>query len=460
MRFFQKGFLKIIALLGVTSAVAGLGPLTMPTRALAQDETIPIIDVSKIPRPPIVAVPDFRPMNDMSRGDDAGFRLGRSTRETIDFTGLCEVADPALYPTSMASGTEAEDFSAWKALGAEYLIRGDFERLDGGRYKVEFRLFDVRLQKMELGKRYTGERDALDRMVMKFMDEFIGFLRPGNKKGALDSKIAYITDKSGRSEVHMMDTDGSHDTAITSNHTLNVSPAWSHDGKYLLYTSYRARNPDLYIRDVYKGSEIKFFSARGLNTAGEFSPDGSRVAFSREGDDGNIDIYIIGVNGKGLKRVTTSSAIEVSPTWSPDGNFMAFVSDRTGRPQIYLLDLRQGAEGTSNPAVRLTYQGDYNTSPAWSPDGRKLAYTGRTGGQFDLYLIIMEASDRPVKRITQTMANEENPSWSPDGLFLVYDSNRYGNYDIYIISIYKKVPRRLTTGSAKDRMATWSPKVN
>jgi len=422
--------------------------------AWGQDEYefIPIIKKSTRTR---VAVPDFHPARQLPANDPASPKLTRALRDTVDMTGLLELIPPDSYPGAGLPG-EKENLAAWKLINADLLIRGDVARVGEKRYQVEFRCYDLKQDRMVLGKRYTGGSELFNRMVLKYMDELLYWLT--GRKSALDSRIAYVSDQTGRNEIRMMDTDGGNSQAVTGNKTLNLSPAWSPDGRYLLYVGYRDRNPDLYIRDVESTKDTKFYSASGLNIAGEFSPDGRWIAFCREDRDANVDVYVISREGRDLRRITTSAAIDVSPTWSPDGKLMAFVSDRVGTPQIYLLDLTRGAEGPNNPAVRLTYEGSYNSSPAWSPDGRYIAYTGRVGGQFDLFLIEMGGQGRPVKRLTATVANEEDPAWSPDGRFLAYDSTESGNYDIYIRSIYGGTPRRITSLAAKERMPAWSPK--
>ena len=409
--------------------------------------------------PSSVAVPDFEFMNEAPEGDDIDRFLTHKMRNTINFTGLFEVKNPAEYPAPLYDRGKPE-LDPWQDLGVQFLVRGVVADLGDGRYQIEIRCYDVNQERMVIGKRYTGEKDLLNRMVLRFVDEMIGWLHPNKGKGALDSRIAYVNDKSGRNEIHVMDTDGSHDRAVTANRTLNLLPSWSPHSRYIIYTGYQARNPDLYLANLDKGKEYKLYGERGLNMAGEFSPDGSMVAFSRENSAGNMDIYIIGTDGRGLKRVTSAPSIEISPTWSPDGKLLAFVSDRSGSPQVYILDLTKGAESTRNQAVRLTRQGSYNTSPAWSPDGKYIAYSGRVGGQFDLFLIIMSGgSASHVRRITRTNADEENPAWSTDSRFMIFNSNKYGNYDIFITSIYSGSPKRITTGRANEKMPSWSSRI-
>jgi len=442
-----RGLLPALVIILMTALIA---------QPAAADDNYEFIVITKARQKIRVAVPTFRTPSGSDQIGEEAAAITESMRETVRMTGLFELIPPDSYPDPIVPGGE-ENFSAWSLIRTDLLIRGDMAPLGSGRYQVELRLYDVKQKKMVLGKRYTGARDMLSRMSLRFMDEILGWLTP--KKGALDARIAYVTDRSRRDEIHVMDTDGSHDQAITTNRTMNLSPAWSRDGRYLVYTGYRARNPDLYIADLVENRTWRFFAREGLNNAAEFSPDGRMVAFNREAADGNIDIYLMELGSKKLRRITTAWSVEVSPTWSPDGRYLAFVSDRTGSPQVYILDLSRGPETSNNPAVRITQDGSYNTSPAWSPDGRWIAYTGRVGGQFDLFLIDMGKEGKNVRRLTATIANEEDPTWSPDSRFLVYASNKYGNYDIFLMSIYGGSPKRLTTSPAKDRMPAWSPRT-
>lgn len=395
-----------------------------------------------------VAVPAFR-------GDGhAAQLLTQSLREGFAMIGLFELVDPASYPDLSLPGA-ANDFSVFKVLGADYVVTGEAVRLDASRYQVEIRCQSLRQDKMVLGKRYSGGSDLLNRMALKYLDEFLNWLT--GRAGGLDARIAYISTPAGTrgSTVRVMDTDGRHDSQLTTARSLYLSPAWSPDGRFLAYTGYRARNPDIYLADISQGKEVKFFASEGTNASPQFSPDGRSMAFSRE-ENGNMDLFVITVPGKEVRRLTSSRGDEISPAWSPDGHYLAFVSNRGGSPHVYMIDLTRGAEGPGNPAVRLT-EGSRAEYPAWSPDGRFIAYSGMVGGQYDIFLIDMGGS-RGARRLTATPANEERPTWSADSRFLAYASNPGGNYDIYITSIYGGTPRRITTSAANDRMPAWSPK--
>jgi TolB protein len=444
----RRGRALAAVLLIVLSAVAG-----------AQVVEEGFLVVRKVPNPVRVAVPMFVATNALPEGDQALTILTDKMRDVISFTGLFELIDPAAYPQPMV-GAGGDDLDGYALIRAQFLIRGAVAYKGDGKYQAVIRCYDVKTKQQVLAKTYTASGDLFNRMVLRFVDDLLGWIHPSSGRGALDARIAFVTDRSRRNEIHAMDTDGMHDQPITRNGTLNLFPAWAPNGRFLIYTGYQARNPDIYLANLDEGKEWKLFGERGTNIAGEFSKDGRNISFSREGSNGNMDIYTIGTDGKGLTRLTRSPAIEISPTWSPDGKLMAFVSDRTGTPQIYLLDLAAGVESPDNPAVRVTQEGSYNTEPSWSPDGRYIAFSGRVNGQFDLFIVNMSgAAPEITKRITQTPENEEHPRWSPDSRFLIFQSTKYGNYDIYIMSIYGHEPKRITTGAANERQPTWSPRI-
>src|SRR6266516_3295072 len=175
------------------------------------------------------------------------------------------------------------------------------------------------------------------------------------------------------------------------------------------------------------------------------------------------DIYVINSNGTGLTRLTTDPAYDASPTWSPDGSKIAFMSYRDGPAAIYVMN----ADGT-NP-VALTNHAGSDEQPAWSPDGRKIAFASNRDGHYEIYL--MNADGTGVARLTNNPSNPDpllqittaGPDWSPDGTKLAFSQGicdrPYGcHYDVYVMNADGSGVTRLTAGpdhySAGPR---WSP---
>jgi TolB protein len=127
---------------------------------------------------------------------------------------------------------------------------------------------------------------------------------------------------------------------------------------------------------------------------------------------------------------------------------MAFASDRSGGPQIYVMD----ADGGNTR--RLTKKGSYNSAPAWSPDGAWIAYEKDVGGQFDIWLIDPEGEVN-VPLITHPRS-DESPTWAPNSRKLSFSSNRAGEADIYVVDVEGGKVRRLTEGGSNTSPA-WGP---
>ena len=370
----------------------------------------------------------------------------------LDLSGWFRVLDRGAYienPQQSGDTLGSFDFRDWSTIGAVGLVKGRFS-VQGDEITVELRLFDVSQAKEIIGKRYSGRARDFRRIAHKFADEIIKQFT--GIQGVFNTRIAYVSTSGGRfKEIHVAHLDGSEKYQVTNNRTINLSPSWTADGKAILYTSYKDRNPSLYLFDLYSGKDVKFSARTGLNLGGKWSPDGQTVAVSLE-RGGNTDIYLLDRSGAIVRRLTDAQSIDVSPSWSPDGRQLVFVSDRGGSPQLYILEL---ASGTTR---RLTYSGGYNTSPAWSPKGDKIAYISRVGSRFSIFTIGVGGGE--PTRLTNNSSDNEDPSWSPDGRFLVFSSNQAGRYHLYIMQASGENQRRLTGSGGDDTKPSWSPRLD
>lgn len=439
----MKKFGLLIA--GILISIMAFGQEIAPTE---------FIIISKAPKKARIAIPIFSvkavSVENFALGEELADLLARD----LTRSGLFEVIPRQSYLRSSRITPEQEDWQAWSILSAQALVRGELIEVSEGQFELKLNLYDVLVQKLAEGRVYKGSKPSLRRMIHRFADECLEWLT--GKRGGFESRIVFVSNKTGWKEIYLADSDGFNSVPLTEDKNLNLSPVFL-ESSWIYYVSYKRNNPDLYLLEISNRQKAIISNKPGLNISPAVGPAGKKLAFAMESPGNNLDIYIANPDGSKPLRVTYNPANDLEPTWSPDGRHLAFVSDRSGTPQIYLIDIYQGSEADGNYPIRLTTKGDYNSSPAYSPDGRYLAYSRRIGNQMDLFLIDFSSPDKKNElQLTSTPYNEEDPAWSPDGRMLIYSANPTGNYDIFMISIYSKEPIQITDWASDETQPNWS----
>ena len=183
--------------------------------------------------------------------------------------------------------------------------------------------------------------------------------------------------------------DGQNQIRLTD-HGWAGSPSWSPDGSRLVFVSDRDGNSEIYVMDVDGQNQTRLTDYDGWG-APVWSPDGSRLVFASD-RDGNSEIYVMDADGQNQTRLTDSDGWNGSPVWSPDGSRLAFESDRDGNSEIYVMD----ADGQNQ--TRLTDHDGWDTSPSWSPDGSRLAFVSDRDGNSGIY--VMDVDGQNQTRLT------------------------------------------------------------
>ena len=184
-------------------------------------------------------------------------------------------------------------------------------------------------------------------------------------------------------------------------------------------------------------------TARSLRS----TPQG-RIAFQSD-QSGSLDIYVMNADGTQISRLTTSSGVDVFPSWSPDGKRLAFTSDMDGSPDIFIMN----TDGTN--LIKVVDDPSNDVLPAWSPDGKQLAFVSDRTGDDEIYVINIDGTG--LKRLTNSPGDDDFPSWSPDGEWLVFASMRDVNSEIYKMDKDGRNLIRLTDDPATDSTPAWSP---
>lgn len=354
------------------------------------------------------------------------------------------------------------DFEKWKTTGAEFLIQGVVRK--AGRSPVaELYLYYVPQQKLVFQKEYTSTNGSIVDISNDFSNDVM--LKLTGKSSIFKTKIVMTSDRGvpGFKEVFTCNWDGTNFQKITSHRTISLSPTWSPGGNQLAYSAFTidprkgTRNANLYIYDFRTGRRSLISSRTGINSGADFFPDGRHLLMTLSAT-GTPDIYKISLDGKTQGRITSGpfGAMNVEPSVAPDGNTIAFSSDRSGRPMIYTMGINP-----IQPAKRITIAGKYNAAPVWSPDGKKIVFAGWDEDHFDIF--IMNSDGTNMARLTQRRkpngkwSSNEYPSFSPDGRYVVFQSNRTGNPQIYITDIKGTFTYPVTNDKSNYFQPKWSP---
>ena len=254
-------------------------------------------------------------------------------------------------------------------------------------------------------------------------------------------------------EQDLMELEGSQDgfnehTIMESTDPI-MSPAWSPDSRQLAYVSFEGNRSSIWVQTLRTGNRFSVSSRPGINGAPSFSPDGRKLVITLGGVDGNPDIYVLDINSRQTTRLTTHRAIDTEGSWSPDGRYIYFTSDRSGGPQVYRI------AATGGTPERVTFEGSYNARPRLSPDGTKLAMVHNDRGNYRIAVMDLERKDLIV---LSNGRQDESPSFAPNSDSLIYATRQGRNGVLETVSADGLIRQKLAARAGGDvREPVWSP---
>jgi TolB protein len=403
-----------------------------------------------------LAAPEFQLAFGSTAGSDTLRKVFNDTLwNDLEHAGIFDLVSKSFYPLSQPARPADVVLDAWRnpPPNAGMLAFGNLG-VDRDRLTVKGWLYDTKndAAPQVLAKQYsepaTPENARL--IAHRFADEIISRLG-GGLPGIAESKIFFISNRSGHKEVWVMDYDGEGQRQLTRLGSIALSPRVSPDGSRVAFTSFASGGVELAMYSMELGRLVSFPHYGGTNASPAWSPDGTKMAFSSS-MRGNPEIYVAEISGASPKRLTSYKGTNISPVWNPkSGAQIAFVSGRSGLPQIYVMD----ADGAN---VQRFTDGGYAVSPSWSPNGQFLTFAwnrnygpGAPGGQ-DIYL--MDIATHKWVQLTRA-GNNDSPSWSPDGRHIVFQSNRSGGQQVWSMLADGSQQRPLTA-SGGNTQPNWS----
>jgi TolB protein len=408
--------------------------------------------------PPKIAVPDFIALSGDAETIAAAKTIGQVLWDDLNFEREFYLIPRDTYKTiPQAASLDRVPLDRWRELGADGVIVGSVQKTGKG-ITVMMKLLQVASGQAAMAKEYSGTVGNPRLFAHTISDEIHDTQR--RVRGVARTKLAFTSDRDGErmkgpvgsrdiSNIYISDYDGANQRRITVTRSLDITPAWSPDGRALAYTSYRRGFADIFVSYLYEGRLEN--PARGSEKINNYLPawsrDGTKLAFMSS-RDGNPEIYIMNRDGSGLRRLTNHPNADVTPTWSPTGTQIAFTSDRTGQPQIWIVNV----DGTS---LRRISTESYADRPTWSPDPwNEIAYTARSSAAgYDVSVYSFEHGKSV--RITDGIGSNESPAFSASGRHFAFMSSRAGKYQIFTIARDGNDLRQITR-TGENRFPNWS----
>jgi TolB protein len=435
MRVYKRTigvFGAVLALLWLTAAVAG-----------AQETTL-AVDIQG-PGQAKMNLAMARPFAGGGQVSPAE-KLQDLINKDLHFLPFLQVVPASNIPGQVNGPTADQiDFRPFGLAKVDVLVTANWTP-GGNLGNVELRAFEVFSQKVLVGKGYDGVTDAqlpdiADRFCMELMAKLTG------QGGFFNSQIAFVKPNGAKgSDIWTVRPMGRGLTRVTSYNDLGmaVSPAWSFDGRRIAFTLIGSRSH--YLGVWSGGGKPQVYTLPSTNVVSpRFLPSG-QIAVSMI-MHGKQDIYLLGADHQPGRTLASSRGINVSPSFDSSGQVMAYVSDETGSPNIYVANGGGGGR-------RITTSG-YNTNPSVSPDGKLVAFTKQLGGGQKVF--VHDLASGQETQVTSGGGSDENPSFAPDSYFIAFSSTRSGQKKIYVTTRHGTPPVQVPTGDGAAMMPCWGP---
>ncbi|HEY6490301.1 MAG: translocation protein TolB [Terracidiphilus sp.] len=405
-----------------------------------------------------LAAADFKPVGADPQTPSLKAVFDSTLFNDLSSAGIFEMVSKSFAPPGTPGSPQEINLSQWSAPPASSAMVA-FGALSAanGRLVVYGWLDDTSntANPQVLGKQYNeaASEDMSRTIAHRFADEIIARLG-GGINGIAETKIYFISSRTGSKEVWVMDYDGANEHAVTHLGATALSPRVSPDNSRVAFGALTRDSWAIRMYSLDLGRLVAFpgGAVGTLNQSPAWTSDGSKIAFS-SARTGDPEIWVVDAGGGNPRRITYFKGPDVSPTWNPKSNAqLAWVSGRTGLPQIYTMD-QDGA------SIQRMTDGGYAVSPSWSPNGQFLTFSwnrkygpGAPGGQ-DIY--IMDIATKRWQQLTHDAGTNDFPSWAPDGRHIVFERKMGRATEVWSM-LADGTDQHQLTHSGNNFMPNWS----
>lgn len=309
---------------------------------------------------------------------------------------------------------------------------------------------------------YLGDdRQIIHKLADTIHEELFGV------EGIAASRFLYTLRHGESSEVWEADYDGENARQVTQDGGYCVTPCYippkpGHVPGGFFYVAYKTGQPKIYVAPLKDGVGQRFSNLGGVQLMPALSRQRDLVAFISD-VSGNPDLFMQafdpeeGPQGKPRQILTAKFATQGTPTFSPDGTRIAFVSNKDGSPRIYIIKIPDPETLLKEIKTELvTKFNRESTAPAWSPDGTKIAYCAKTKGIRQIW--VYDLLKKRETQLTQGPGNKENPTWAPNSLHIIFNSTDADNSELYLLNLKQPKTIKISSGPGKKRFPSFAPR--
>lgn len=325
----------------------------------------------------------------------------------------------------------------WKNVKADYIAYTKYTKNSYNNYTVEVQIFKRNDTSYIKSVTYRNISTALSRTLAHKISNYV-YKKLTGEQGFFLTKLAYVKvtnpyARYGRTyELIISDYDGYNKHAVLRQRDNPIAtPAWSSDGKFIIYSSYSGGGMGVYKLEIATGKVSKISNFKGINSAAAYSPNDDMIALAlSKGYSDKTNIYIMNLVNKSLKRLTING-INTAPKFSPNGKSVIFTSDRGGRPNIYIAPINSKYPQSSKLSSKI-YQG---YEPNYTPDGKEVVFMNQSPRSKGTQIAVFDISNSSLDIITNGKS-DASPTVAPFGNMVAYvTSNSRGYNSINMVSL-------------------------
>lgn len=317
----------------------------------------------------------------------------------------------------------------------------------------------------------SGNLVADRRVIHAFADDLTQIMT--GERGIASQKILYSIQfprktpegYEYKSEIWEIDYDGENKRQVTHENSYCITPVYfpmsgSFTDNKFLYVNYIKGQPKIYLGSFEMEHGVPIISLRGNQLLPTVSKRGDMIAFISDAS-GRADLFVQPFSqshrplGKPIQAFSYPRSVQASPTFRPDGKKIAFVSDKNGTPQIFIIDTPSPGKDSKPHPFCITKKYRHNTCPSWSPDGTKLAYSAMIDGTRQI--MVYDFLTKEEIQLTSGSSHKENPTWAPNSFHLVYNTVDLSSSELFIVNLKQKEVMQITTGPGKKHYPAWEP---